>query len=118
MASSYWMAQTLSSIILHKQEEQATVPLARMGNCIFARAANGTYEARNHYTYVCEQSKAPRYRRLVNEKHRAHGFTGTGGTKAFHYNCSHWRYYKNLGRHVFVQGYFAGRQKPKVQVIQ
>lgn len=114
----YSLAAALSTIILHKQDDHAAAPLVRMSDFNFARASNGSYEARNHYTYVCEQSKAPRYRRLINEKHREHGFTGTGGTKAFHFKSPHWRYYASKDEYVFVRGFFAGRQKPEVNVIR
>ena len=118
MEASYWTAQALSAIVLHKQADHAAAPLARMTDCIFTRTGNGAYEAKNHYTYVCDQDTAPRYRRLVNEKHRSHGFTGTGGTKAFHYKSPHWRYYASKDEYVFVRGFFAGRHKPKVNVIR
>ena len=65
-----------------------------------------------------QHSDAQDYRNSVREKRRAYGLTGTGGTKAFHYRQAHWRYYKELGREVFVRGYFAGRHKPEVNVIR
>ena len=118
LEASYCMAEALSAIFLHKQADHAAAPLARMTDCIFTRTGNGAYEAKNHYTYVCDQDTAPRYRRLVNEKHRSHGFTGRGGTKAFHYKSPHWRYYASKDEYVFVRGFFAGRHKPEVNVIR
>lgn len=103
---------------LEKPDAKGEQRHARISDCDYVRGANGRYEAHNYYTYICEQADAQQFRNSVREKRQAHGYTGTGGTKAFHFRKAHWRYYQELGRDVFVRGYYAGRHKPEVNVIR
>jgi hypothetical protein len=112
------LASFVSSVIFEKSTTQGEQRHARISDCDYVRGPNGRYEAYNYYTYICEQADAQQFRNSVREKRQAHGFTATGGTKAFHFRQAHWRYYQELGRDVFVRGYYAGRHKPEVNVIR
>lgn len=112
------LASFVSSAIFERPTTQGEQRHARISDCDYVQGPNGRYEAQNHYTYICEHSDANQFRNSVRAKRQAHGFTGTGGTKAFHYRKAHWRYYQELGRDVFVRGYYAGRHKPEVNVIR
>ncbi|AUJ63040.1 hypothetical protein B9057_01270 [Aestuarium zhoushanense] len=112
------LAYFVSSVIFEKPTTQGEQRHARISDCDYVRGPNGRYEAHNYYTYICEHSDAQDFRNSVREKRQAHGFTGTGGTKAFHYRQAHWRYYRELGKEVFVRGFFAGRKKPEVNVVR
>ncbi|APO85830.1 hypothetical protein [Marivivens sp. JLT3646] len=111
-------AAVVSSIILEKPDAKEAQRRARISDCDYVKGPNGRYEAQNYYTYICDQADAQNYRNSVREKRRAYGFTGTGGTKAFHYRQAHWRYYRELGKEVFVRGFYAGRKKPEVNVVR
>lgn len=106
------------SVIFERPTIQGGRSYARISDCEYVIGPNSRYEAQNYYTYICEHSDAQDYRNSVREKRQAYGFTGTGGTKAFHYRQAHWRYYRELDKEVFVRGFFAGRHKPEVNVIR
>lgn len=112
------LACFVSSVVFEKPTTQGEQRHARISDCEYVRGPNGLYEAQNYYTYICDQADAQDYRNSVREKRQAFGFTGTGGTKAFHYRQAHWRYYRELGKEVFVRGFFAGRKKPEVNVVR
>lgn len=112
------MAAHMCNLIFSHSENQVEKRYARISDCDYVRGPSHRYEAKNFYTYICENTDAKEFRDFVREKRHAHGFTGTGGTKAFHYRQAHWRYYRELGKHVFVKGFYAGRHKPQVNVIR
>lgn len=118
LAAVTTLAAHMSNLIFKKSDAEVRSRYARISDCDYVRGPNGRYEAQSYYTYICDQADAQDFRNSVRKKRHAYGFTGTGGTKAFHYRQAHWRYYRELGREVFVRGYFAGRHKPEVNVIR
>lgn len=118
LAAVTTVAAHMSNLILERSEAEMRGRYARISDCDYVRGPNGRYEAHNYYTYICDQSDAQQFRNSVREKRQAHEFTGTGGTKAFHFRKAHWRYYQELDKDVFVRGYYAGRHKPEVNVIR